>query len=204
MNAATTTKLKATATAGAAGKAKAGRATPKSVLDFWFGELTPQQWFEKSDATDTAIKEKFAAIHLALAREVPDIWRRDAAATLALIIVFDQFPRNIYRATPLAFATDGLALREARRAVDSGLDQEVADDRRVFFYMPFEHAENLADQNRSVTLIAALGNEVYTKYAEAHRDVIAEFGRFPHRNAIVGRTSTPAEERYMERPDAGF
>ncbi|AZN71388.1 DUF924 domain-containing protein [Georhizobium profundi] len=179
-------------------------ATPVDILDFWFDTLTPEDWFKKSDQTDAIIREKFAATHLSLARRILDGWRVDADARLALIIVLDQFPRNIYRETPLAFATDGLALREARRAVDAGLDKAVADDRRVFFYMPFEHSENLADQNRAVSLISALGDETYTKYAEAHRDVIVEFGRFPHRNQILGRTSTPAEQRYLEKPGSGF
>lgn len=179
-------------------------ATPVDVLDFWFDSLKPEDWFKKSDETDTIIREKFAATHLSLARRIRDGWRVDGDARLALIIVLDQFPRNIYRDTPLAFATDGLALREARRAVDAGLDKQVASDRRVFFYLPFEHSENLADQNRAVSLITALGDETYTKYAEAHRDVIVEFGRFPHRNEILGRTSTPAEQRYLEKPDSGF
>ncbi|VVT25576.1 DUF924 family protein [Rhizobium sp. EC-SD404] len=179
-------------------------ATPVDVLDFWFDSLQPEDWFKKSDETDAIIREKFAATHLSLARRIRDGWRVDGDARLALIIVLDQFPRNIYRDTPLAFATDGLALREARRAVDAGLDKKVASDRRVFFYLPFEHSENLADQNRAVSLITALGDETYTKYAEAHRDVIVEFGRFPHRNEILGRTSTPAEQRYLEKPGSGF
>lgn len=179
-------------------------ATPGDVLDFWFHTLTPEDWFKKSDDTDSIIREKFAATHLSLARSISDVWRADGDARLALIIVLDQFPRNIYRDTPLAFATDGLALREARHAVDAGLDKDVASDRRVFLYLPFEHSENLADQKRAVSLIAELGDETYTKYAEAHRDVIIEFGRFPHRNQILGRTSTPAEQRYLEKPGAGF
>lgn len=179
-------------------------ATPGDVLDFWFDTLTPEDWFKKSDDTDAIIREKFAATHLSLARSIPDVWRADGDARLALIIVLDQLPRNIYRDTPLAFATDGLALREARHAVDAGLDKDVASDRRVFLYLPFEHSENLADQNRAVSLITELGDETYTKYAEAHRDVIVEFGRFPHRNQILGRTSTPAEQRYLEKPGSGF
>jgi uncharacterized protein (DUF924 family) len=180
------------------------RAAAADVLDFWFGELTAEDWFMKSDATDTAIRDRFAATHLALAKAVPAAWHADARARLALVIVLDQFPRNIYRDTPLAFATDGLALREARQAVELGLDREVDAQERVFFYMPFEHSEALADQHRSVALIGALENEVYTDYAIRHRDVIEKFGRFPHRNAIVGRTSTPGEERYLAEPGAGF
>jgi uncharacterized protein (DUF924 family) len=184
---------------------KAGKlAEPKDVLAFWFEELTPEAWFKKSDETDKAIRDRFAAIHLALARERPDAWTKTPDAHLALIIVLDQFPRNIYRDTPLVFATDLLALREARHAIDRGHDRGVADDRRVFFYLPFEHSENLADQNRSVSLIERLGNATYTDYAERHRAVIAEFGRFPHRNAILGRTSTPSELDYLAKPGSGF
>ncbi|WP_099864782.1 DUF924 family protein [Pararhizobium haloflavum] len=179
-------------------------ATPQDVLAFWFEELTPEDWFMKKDATDEAIRQRFAATHLHLAKSVLPAWRETAEARLALIIVLDQFPRNIYRDTPLAFATDGLALREARAVVREGHDKAIDAERRVFFYMPFEHAENLADQKRSVDLISALGNETYTDYAERHRDVIAKYGRFPHRNAILGRTSTLAEERYLAEPGSGF
>lgn len=179
-------------------------ATPGDVLDYWFTELTPEDWFKGGEALDAAITKRFRDTHLPLARAVPSAWRADAEGTLALILVFDQFPRNIYRGTPLAFATDQLALREARHAVEKGFDQAVAEDRRVFFYMPFEHSENLSDQNRSVELISKLGDETYTQYAESHRKVIEKYGRFPHRNAILGRTSTLAEERYLAEPGAGF
>lgn len=189
---------------GGSAKSSAVPATPETVLSFWFGELTKEDWFLGNAMTDDAIRERFAATHLQLAKHVGPEWRETADARLALVVVFDQFPRNVYRGTPLAFATDGLALKEARAAVDRGDDQAVADDRRVFFYMPFEHSENLADQNRAVQLISALGDEVYTDYAERHRDVIVQYGRFPHRNAILGRISTLAEERYLAEPGAGF
>lgn len=198
--------------AGSAARARAAKGpdlsaspvTPQTVLGFWFEELTKDDWFLGGEKLDTVIRDRFAATHLELARQVGPEWRETAEARLALVIVFDQFPRNIYRGTPLAFATDSLAVKEARAAIDAGCDREVADEQRVFFYMPFEHSENLADQNRAVQLIAALGNEVYTDYAERHRDVIAKYGRFPHRNAILGRTSTPAEEAYLAEPGAGF
>lgn len=182
----------------------AGVVKPATIISFWFDELKKEDWFTKSAKTDSAIRDRFAATHLALAKSVPDAWRADAEAHLALIILFDQFPRNIYRDTPLAFATDGLALKEARAAVERGHDQALGADRRVFIYMPFEHSENLADQHRAVELIGKLGDESYTKYAGAHRDVIEKYGRFPHRNAILGRVSTPAEERYLAEPGAGF
>jgi uncharacterized protein (DUF924 family) len=118
--------------------------------------------------------------------------------------VLDQFPRNIYRGTPLAVATDGLALREAKLALASGADQAVEAACRTFFYMPFEHAEDLGEQERSVELFTALGDAEYRDYAIRHRDVIAAYGRFPHRNAMLGRESTAVERDYLSRPDAGF
>lgn len=178
--------------------------TPQTVLDFWFGELTPKQWFVKDEALDRQITDRFRDLHLALSREVPDEWRATPEARLARIIVLDQFPRNIYRGSPLAFATDGLALKAAKAAIAIGADMAVAEDWRIFFYMPFEHAETMADQDRAVALCEALGNENYLDYARRHREVIERFGRFPHRNAILGRASTPDEEAYLAEPGAGF
>ena len=178
--------------------------TPQSVLEFWFGELTPKQWFVKDEALDRQIADRFSDLHLALSREVPDEWRASPEARLARIIALDQFPRNIYRGSPLSFATDGLALKAAKAAIAIGADAAVSEDRRIFFYMPFEHAENLDDQDRAVALCEALGNETYLDYARRHREVIERFGRFPHRNAILGRASTPEEEAYLAEPGAGF
>jgi uncharacterized protein (DUF924 family) len=183
---------------------KAEIAGPKAVISFWFEELDQKGWFEKNETTDREIARRFGATHLSLAGNVPQIWWESAEAALALIIVFDQFPRNIYRGTPLAFATDGLALREAKAAVDAGLDQLVDQSRRLFFYMPFEHSERMEDQDRSVELFTALEDENYLDYAHKHRKVIAEFGRFPHRNQILGRDSTSEEATYLAEPGAGF
>lgn len=177
---------------------------PDAIIDFWFNELEPKDWFVKNDALDQQIITRFGPIHLALAAQVPEAWRATAETVLALIIVYDQFPRNIYRGTPLAFATDGLALNKARAAVDAGLDQQVGEVWRTFFYMPFEHAEVLSEQDRSVDLFARLGNEQTLDYAHQHRNVIARFGRFPHRNAILGRASTADEIAYLSEPGAGF
>ena len=183
---------------------KAGIVDPETVTSFWFEELTREDWFKKSDALDHKITEKFAATHLALAANVPDAWRASAEAILALIIVFDQFPRNIYRGTPLAFATDCLALREARFAIESGFDQRVDLDRRFFFYMPFEHSEQLADQDLCLGFMSRLDDEELLKYAHSHRDVIVRFGRFPHRNSILARDDTEEEVSYLSQPGSGF
>ncbi|MBB6299842.1 uncharacterized protein (DUF924 family) [Rhizobium leucaenae] len=118
--------------------------------------------------------------------------------------VLDQFARNIYRGTPLAFATDGLALQEAKAALEVGADQGMPAERRIFFYMPFEHAEHLAEQDRAVALFRSLGLEEQIDYALRHHAVIAAYGRFPHRNVFLGRTSTEAEKDYLAQPEAGF
>lgn len=178
--------------------------TPDSVLDFWFSELTAKDWFVKSDAVDRRITERFADLHLALSRGKAEEWRATPEARLALVIVYDQFPRNIYRGSPLAFATDGLALKEAKAALAVGSDKSVGEDRRIFFYMPFEHSEALDDQERCVALFETLGNANYLDYAHQHQEIIKLFGRFPHRNPILGRTSTPEEKAYLAKPGAGF
>lgn len=178
--------------------------TPGNVLEYWFEALGWDQWFRQSDEIDREITHRFRDLHLSLARRCDGHWLEDAESMLAAIIVFDQFPRNIYRATPLAFATDCLALALANRALELGHDQAVARERRAFFYLPFEHSERMEDQDRSVGCFAALGDPLYLDYAERHRAVIREFGRFPHRNAILMRPSTPEEMDYLSRPGAGF
>ncbi|MBY5826398.1 DUF924 family protein [Rhizobium leguminosarum] len=178
--------------------------TPREVYDFWFVRCGRDLWFRSTPELDVEIREGFRDTHLALAAGVGDEWRADAESRLAAVIVLDQFPRNIYRGTALAVATDGLALREAKLGLASGADLLVEAACRTFFYMPFEHAEDLGEQERSVALFAALGDEEYLDYAIRHRDVIAAYGRFPHRNAMLGRESTAEECNYLSRPDAGF
>jgi uncharacterized protein (DUF924 family) len=178
--------------------------TPREVYDFWFVRCGRELWFQPPPELDVEIRDVFRDTNLALAAGISDEWRADPICRLAAVIVLDQFPRNIYRGTPLAFATDGLALREAKLALAAGADKAVEVACRTFFYLPFEHAENLDEQERSVALFTALGDAEYLDYAIRHRDVIAAYGRFPHRNAIVGRESTAAERDYLSRPGAGF
>lgn len=178
--------------------------TPEEVHDFWFVRCSRKEWFSSSVELDEEIRARFRATHLSLARSVTEEWRSSPESRLAAIIVLDQFPRNIYRATPLAFATDGLALREAKMALTVGADQAAEGILRTFFYMPFEHAEDLVEQDRSVALFAALGDEEFHDYALRHRAVIAAYGRFPHRNSIVGRESSDAELAYLAQPGSGF
>ena len=157
----------------------------------------------QSMADMMTIRERFGALHEEIARTRPQDYSTPETA-LAAVIVLDQFPRNMYRATPLAFATDGLARREARLALSEKADLEVDAAIRCFFYMPFEHSEDLEDQTLSVRLFTELADAEFLDYAIRHREVIEKFGRFPHRNAFTGRISTAAEEVYLAQPGSGF
>jgi uncharacterized protein (DUF924 family) len=174
------------------------------VLGFWFGELGRDGWFRKDVRTDQAIRERFTLVY-----EVLSTWPVDDALTsperaLATVLVLDQFPRNIFRDSPQAFATDALAREVAAAAIARGLDQRIDKDARVFLYLPFEHSEDAADQARCVALTSALGDPEYTRYAELHKAVIDRFGRFPHRNAVLGRPSTPEEVAFLKEPGSRF
>ena len=174
------------------------------VVGFWFEELGRAKWFAKDDNVDSAIRERFLLLY-----EVLSTWAaKDALASperaLATVLVLDQFPRNIFRDDTQAFATDALAREVAHGAIARGLDKELAPERRIFLYLPFEHSEDREDQARSVALITALGDEEFTRYAEAHKAVIDRFGRFPHRNAVLGRPSTPEEEAFLAEPGSSF
>jgi uncharacterized protein (DUF924 family) len=174
------------------------------VLGFWFDELEPADWFKKSAETDVKIGRRF----LNLYRSVGELAAQDLAVTgrqsLAAVITLDQFPRNLFRGHAQSFATDSKARDIAVRAIDNGFDQAMTVNERVFLYLPFEHSEDMADQEKAVALIGALGDENYTSFAVAHRNVIEQFGRFPHRNAAFGRTSTPQELEYLAKPGSGF
>jgi uncharacterized protein (DUF924 family) len=162
------------------------------VLDFWFG-LTPEQWWKTDPAFDETIREHFEDLWKEQRDAVPEAFLGSARDALAAIILFDQFPRNMFRGHADQFSTDPLALAVAKGAVERGYDQEVPPDRRIFVYMPFEHSENLEDQKQSLLLVTALGDENYLGFARKHHDIIARFGRFPHRNAMLGRAPRPDE-----------
>lgn len=181
----------------------------QNVLGFWFGtppaNETREMWFKGGPQVDADIRDRFLDIYRLVRDGGADSDAETAEDFLARILVLDQFPRNMFRGTPEAFATDPLAKSWAERAVALGHDQALpAPHMRIFIYLPFEHSEALADQDRCVQLCERMGNDNYTAYARAHRDVIARFGRFPHRNAFLGRTSTPDEEAYLQQPGAGF
>lgn len=177
---------------------------PTRVLNFWFAELTPQDWFVSSDTVDAAIGMRFGDVIAWVAAAPIDALETTDEATRAAIIVLDQFPRNIYRARPEAFATDDKALALADRFVGLGRDAGLSVDERLFVYLPFEHSERLSDQDRSVALFEALGDKTYLDFARKHRDVISRFGRFPHRNSVLGRISTPEEVAFLESEGRGF
>lgn len=169
---------------------------PAEILSFWRA-AGRRQWYNGGPAFDTECRVRFADAHLAASRGEWDDWAASAEGALALCLLLDQIPRNIYRHSGHAFATDGLALQHARQAIAAGLDQQIEAELRAFFYLPFEHSETLTDQERSLTLFEALGIEHYRRYAEAHLEVIARFGRFPHRNYVLGRLNTPDEQAWL-------
>lgn len=173
------------------------------VLEFWFS-LTPEAWFEKSPGLDRECATRFGDVHAAVAALSSEAATANARRALAAVIVLDQFSRNIFRDTPEAFAFDGRARDVANDALAKGFDAGLSENERLFLYLPFEHSEALADQERSVALFKALGNDKYLDYAIAHRDIIARFGRFPHRNSILGRASTPEEVAFLQQPGSSF
>jgi uncharacterized protein (DUF924 family) len=162
------------------------------VLKFWFG-LEPSQWWKTDPALDHRIKQKFLKLW-AEKRQLPvDTFLTDPLTGLAGVILFDQFPRNMFRDHADSYSTDHLALAIAKGAIDKCFDEELPPDERKFLYMPFQHSEHLDDQNRAVLLFTDLGDEHQLGYAKHHREIIEQYGRFPHRNAILGRASRPDE-----------
>lgn len=175
--------------------------SPRDVLDFWF-DAGPERWFRKDTEFDAAIKRRFSALVEAARTGKCDRWRDSPEGAAALVIVLDQFPRNIHRGTPRAFACDGKALETAKEAIGRGFDMELPEAVRMWLYMPYMHSENLHDQEQCVELCKRSGLDATTPYAVEHADIIRRFGRFPHRNAILGRRTTEAEQRFLD--DGGF
>jgi len=194
-----------------------------AVLDFWFGTLVDdvataqaqrKLWWSKDPAVDADMRRRFAGLVDAAAAGVHDDWAASPRGQLALILLFDQFPRNIHRDTPQAFAFDARALPLAQGLVSTEGDRALRRIERVFCYLPLEHAESIETQDRSVELFRALAADTqehqretfagYVDYALRHRDVIARFGRFPHRNRILGRRSTPEENEFLAQPGSSF
>lgn len=191
----------------------AGDPRADEVLRFWFGGgETPcerrKHWFAKDGAFDALIRSRFMALHEEAAAGALARWKDDARNCLALIVLLDQFSRNMFRATARAFAADALALETARHAVACGYDSGMNPVERMFVYLPFEHSEALADQQRACELMQALDAFAETgdvhRYALRHREIIERFGRFPHRNAVLGRASTTQESEFLKQPGSGF
>lgn len=181
------------------------------VLVFWFGSprlsdevAYREAWFKRDEAFDAAIAAGFSTATEAAIAGGLDSMAVDAEGALALTILLDQFPRNLFRGGPRAFAGDERARRIAGFALQRGLDRAMSRYHRMFLYLPYEHSESLADQERSVELFATIGDERAYDYAVRHRDVIARFGRFPHRNAMIGRDSTAEEIEFLKTPGSSF
>jgi uncharacterized protein (DUF924 family) len=170
---------------------------PVDLVPFWL-RAGSDRWFARDDAFDRELRERFGDAHLQAARREFDGWSATADGALALVLLLDQIPRNIHRGSAHAFATDGLARLFATRAIDAGFDATVDPRLRIFFYLPFEHSEVLADQDRSLALVQAMGDARYLEYAVAHRDAIVRFGRFPHRNAVLGRITSAEEQAWLD------
>lgn len=189
--------------------------TPQEVLDFWLGAPGSAEhgkrrevWFKKSDVFDQDVRRRFLPLwEMAADGRLAD-WDRAPQTLLAFIIVCDQFPRNMFRVDPRAFATDARALAAAQRMVESGWDQQLASLERQFVYLPFEHAEDPAMQQRSLELFERLAQDPaladLPEWTRKHADIIARFGRYPHRNAVLGRDSTPAEIEFLAQPGSSF
>lgn len=170
---------------------------PEAVVDFW-REAGPEKWFAKDDAFDADFRRRFEDAHFQAARREHDGWAESAYGALALMILLDQFPRNVWRNTGHAYATDPLALHFARAAVDAGHDRAVDEPLRRFFYLPFQHSEVMADQDRALALFQTMDREPDDRWAEHHHAVVARFGRFPHRNRALGRETTPEEQGFLD------
>lgn len=162
------------------------------VVDFWFG-LKPDQWWRRSPELDELIRGRFGELWKEKRQLPPELFLTDARTALAGVILFDQFPRNMFRGDAEQYSTDPLAQAVARGAVDRGLDEQLDENGRMFLYMPFMHSENMVDQRRSLLLFTALGDDQQLKYAKHHHDIVERYGRFPHRNVVLGRESRPDE-----------
>jgi uncharacterized protein (DUF924 family) len=175
-----------------------------AIWDFWFAPEHAAKWFEKDADFDNEIRARFGKLHEAAVLGALDHWPVTAHGAFALIFLLDQVPRNIFRNDARAFATDAKALTVAELAVSRGFDRGFVYEVQQFFYMPFEHAEDLAAQQRCIELFTPCAKDEGLKYAIAHRDIIARFGRFPHRNAALGRESTAEELEFLKGPNSSF
>jgi uncharacterized protein (DUF924 family) len=174
---------------------------PAEIVSFW-RDAGPDKWFAQDENFDGAIRSRFLPTYEAAAKGELAAWEDNTEGVLALLLLLDQFPRNMFRGSARSFATDAQARAVADRALSRDLDRATEPALRTFFYLPFEHSETPADQDRSVRLYEALGDAEHLRYATEHRDVIQRFGRFPGRNRALGRATTPAEQTYLDADSA--
>jgi len=174
----------------------------ETLWRYWFETLGREDWFTADEAVDTALRARFSQLPDLASAGALDDWETTPRGAVALVLATDQLPRNLWRGDARAFAYDAKARLTTSVAIARGVDRELSRDERLFLYLPFEHSEDLDDQDRACALIADLGDPVYTDHAEQHRDVIRRFGRFPYRNAALGRTSTPEEAAFLAKRQA--
>ena len=177
---------------------------PEEILRFWFEEIAPKQWWERDSAFDKALADRFGETHAAAARCELHAWREQPAGRLAEVIVLDQFSRNIHRNDPRSFCSDAMALCLAQEAVRIGADRALPQEQRVFLYMPFMHSESAVIHQWAIELFGALGIESNLQFERRHKAIIDRFGRYPHRNRILGRTSTPEELDFLAQDGSSF
>lgn len=176
----------------------------KEIIDFWFTELEPKQWWQKDDEFDSMIQTRFGKLHEQAKAGELSHWRETALGSLAEVIVLDQFSRNIYREKPESFVCDPMALALAQVAISKGFDKELSETQRVFLYMPFMHSESRLIHIEAVKLFESVGNQNNLDFENKHKAIIDRFGRYPHRNNILGRESTKEEVEFLKQPNSGF
>lgn len=176
----------------------------EAVLSFWFDESGPKKWFAKDEAFDAEIRTRFSSLYRRAAAGSLGHWQRTPRGCVALVIALDQFPRNMFRGDPRAFATDAAAREVLRKALANGFDENLSVWEKQFLYLPLQHSEDAADQALSVALNAATGDANLLKWAEAHRRIVDRFGRFPHRNEVLGRDTTAEEAEFLKEEGSSF
>ncbi len=176
--------------------------SPQSVLDFWFSESTRPRWFSSTKAFDRELTERFLDVWKAAASGELESWGKTPEGSLALVIVLDQFPLNMFRGNAESFSTEAASRDVAAAAIDKKFDEALNDEQKAFLYLPFMHSESMEDQDRSVALFEAAGLEDSLKWARHHRDIVGRFGRFPHRNAVLGRENSAEETAYLTSEEA--
>ena len=176
--------------------------SPQSIVEFWFSDKVRPLWFHSTQEFDDTLRKRFELLWQQAAANMLDSWAESPEGALALVIMLDQFPLNMFRGDPLCFSTEAKSRDIASLAVEHNFDENLTAEQKAFLYMPFMHSESIPDQEKSVALFKAAGLEENLKFARHHRDIVRRFGRFPHRNEILGRTSTAAEIAYLQSDEA--